>query len=163
MTVLTADSLTKRYEEAAASPKVWEMGVCAAMRHFHLPHHMVKAARASYLRQHNDEVSSVLMEKVRQESRNRLVRAEVRYPGILRGLITGTAAQMGRRFRLTRSATNRIAGHLREFAREIKMGVEGTVELLSREAREFDGPPPKLGRPPKSRQEKPLRRRKEAE
>ena len=152
MTDLATLPIEKRFEEACRSRKVWELGICAAMRYFHLPHALVKKARADYLRASRGDVSDLLEKKANNDSRQRLVRAEARYPGILRGLLSQSSAEIGRRYRLTRSCTNRIANNLRVYAAEQETGVEEAVRGLAEEAREIQGVLPRLGRPPKSAQ-----------
>jgi len=152
MSDLATLPLEKRFEEACRSRRVWELGVCAAMRHFHLPHALVKKARADYLRDSKEDVSLLLEQKAEDDSRQRLVRSEARYPGILRGLLSESSAEIGRRYRLTRSCTNRLANNLRTYAASRKEGVEEALRSIAEEAREIQGTLPRLGRPPKSAQ-----------
>jgi len=124
-----------RFEAAANSPLIWQLGVNAAMKKFGLRNDQVHEARQQFMLNHGARatVNAQQTQKLKR-LRSKVINAEVRYPGLSSRLTTESLQAIGSDFNISRQRVHALLGNLRELAKLTGKTVTATVSSIRSEA-----------------------------
>lgn len=121
---------------ASKSDLLWELSIADVMARFGLRHGQVLAARKlSMLTRKPRDIVNAQDRRDTSRLRNKVIRSEVAYPGILSMLQSTTVADVGSRYGFSRSRAHIILITLRDLAAAIGKTVPATVAGVVADAR----------------------------
>lgn len=137
----TKEEAEARIQEALRDPNILSMQIGVAMKKYHLTHDRISYVRNQALRKlvENGDAGQLIQrntDKTINRRKNRLVRAEIRYPGILRRMVSEKyLARAAQHYELTRERLRQLNIEFTTYIKEANMTSHSAIDVLESEAR----------------------------